>query len=538
MPMNTPPTFNLADLLEIVAATVPEREALVCNEQRRTYADLNARANSLARWLRQRGLGAGDTVGIHAYNRIEYMEACFAAFKIGAIPVNVNYRYTADECRYVYANAELKALIYEQALEEIVAAARSALPDLKILLCCGGGPPGLADASDFEAAATFDPRPLDDLARSDDDLLLLYTGGTTGMPKGVMWTHKAVFFGGFGGGGNFSPRGPIAQPAELAERVRENFRLNHLPCGPLMHGAGMWGTMIGLLAGHTVCLNGKPDFDARYILDLVDREAVSCLSIVGDAMGMPLLDALQAEPGRWKLANLFAFSSAGALFSDHLRDALKRFLPANVVITNGMGSSEAGHVGSGALPAADGLIRLAPNPANGVAVDGVRFARPGETGILVKSGYLPLGYFKDPQKTAETFVIIEGRHCVLVGDIARLEEDGSITLFGRNSQCINTGGEKVFTEEVEEAVRSFPAVYDALVVGITDPRWGQKVVAVVALRPGTAADGEAIRRHCRQLLAGYKVPKEFVFVDAVARNVVGKADYRRARQVAEQALAG
>ncbi len=254
-------------------------------------------------------------------------------------------------------------------------------------------------------------------------------------------------------------------------------------------------------------------------------------------MGLPLLDALRADPGRWDLACVLALSSAGALFSDHVRDGLKAFLSPSVIISNGLGSSESGQVGTGSQQAGEGLIRLPPNPAVGVLVDDERLALPGEQSILVRFGRMPLGYFKDPEKSAATFREIGGRRCAVTGDIARLEADGSITVFGRNSQCINSGGEKVFTEEVEEVVRAALDVYDALIVGIPDPRWGQKVVAVLSLRAGAAGDAEALKAHCRRHLAGYKVPKHFIVVAEEMRNAVGKADYPWARAAAEKALA-
>ncbi|CAB1369737.1 acyl-CoA synthetase [Denitratisoma oestradiolicum] len=531
-------SFNLADLLEIVTEVKPDQEALVCNDERRTLRQLMERSAALARYLHAQGLRPGDNIGIHAYNCIEFMEASIAAFMIRAVPVNVNYRYTVEETRYVYDNAELKALVYEGGLEDIIAPALDAAPACKILVRLGTGKGLLPQAVGFEDAMSRSGPDITGIQRADSDTLLLYTGGTTGMPKGVIWTHKDVFFGGFGGGGNFCPQGPVTTPEELAERVRENFPVVHMACGPLMHGAGFWATMIGLLSGHKVVLNGRPDFNAEYVLDMVQRERVTIIMVVGDAMCIPLADALQKHPGRWDLSSIFVVSSAGALFSDHVRDALKAHLPANAIFSNGMGSSESGQVGTGAKPEGDGLIRLKPDAKNAVAIDGVRFGKVGETGILVRKGYLPLGYYKDPKKTAETFVQIEGQRCVLIGDIARQEEDGSITMFGRNSQCINTGGEKVFTEEVEEAVRSFDGVFDALVVGVPDSRWGQKVVAVVALRPDRAEDADALKAHCRQRLAGYKVPKDIIFVDEVRRNPVGKADYRWAKATAEQRLTG
>lgn len=530
-------TFNLADLLEIAAEVKPDQDALVCNDERRTFRQLMSRSAAFARYMHAQGIGAGDNVGVHAYNSIEYMETCIAAFMIRAVPVNVNYRYTVDETRYIYDNADLKVLVYEGALEDIIAAAMDAAPGCKVLVRLGESQGRLPEAIGFEAAVAKAGPPIDDIRRSDDDTVLLYTGGTTGMPKGVVWTHKNVFYGGYGGGGYFSPNGPVNTPEELAERVREGFQAVQMACGPLMHGAGFWCAMIGLLSGHKVVLNGRPDFNAEYVLDMAQRERVSIMMVVGDAMSIPLVDGLKRHPGRWDLSSLFVVSSSGALFSGHVQNDLKTLLPPHVSFSNALGSSESGQVGRGSKPEGDGLIRLQRDPANAVAIDGVRFGKPGETGVLVRRGYLPVGYYKDPKKTAETFVAIEGERCVLTGDIACQEEDGSITVFGRNSQCINTGGEKVFTEEVEEAVRGFDSVFDALVVGVKDARWGQKVVAVVALRPGQVRNVEALKAYCRQRLAGYKVPKDIVFVDEVKRNPVGKADYCWAKATSEASLA-
>ena len=535
--MTAEKTFNLADLLDIVVDTVPaEREALVCGGRRLSYREFRDNAQRLALWLRSRGIGTNDTVGIQAANSIEFLEATFAAYMLRAVPVNVNYRYTADEARYIYTDAELKALFYDRALEDAVGGALDGAPGLRALVRIGSGAPSLPSAVAYATAAIGATGTLADIERSDDDLLLLYTGGTTGMPKGVMWTHKALFYAAFGGGGSLHPAGAIANPAELATRVRETYPLHQLPCGPLMHGAGMWATTIGLLAGCTVYLNDRPAFDAEYILGLIHDEKISCLNVVGDAMVLPLLEALQREPQRWDLRSVVAVSNGGAMLSEHAREALRPYLAPNVHIVDSLGSSETGTSGGGGKPDDGGLLRIPPSPTVAVAVDGKRFAKPGEMGILVRMGHLPLGYFRDPEKTASTFVIIDGRRCAISGDAARLETDASITVFGRDSQCINTGGEKVFTEEVEEGLRSYPGVRDAVVVGVPDPRWGQKVVALVSLRRDVAEDTDALKQHCRARLAGYKVPKDVLFVAEVARNPMGKADYRWARQVAERRL--
>lgn len=530
-------TFNLADLLSITVATVPaEREAVVCGSRRLTYRQFDERTRKLALWLRAHGIGAGDTVGLHAYNCVEYLEATFAAYLLKAIPVNINYRYTAEETRYIYDNAQLKALVYGAEVEAQVAEALDSAPELRALIRIGTDHGALATAACYDMALAEAKGSLNDIEPSDDDLVMLYTGGTTGMPKGVMWPHKAIFYAAFEGGGAFNRAGPIQRPEELADRVRQNYPIRQLSGGPLMHGAGMWGATIGLLGGMTVHLNEYPDFRAEYILDLVCREKINALSLVGDAMALPLLDALKAHPGRWDLSSLFALTNGGAMLSEHQRDALRAYLPPAAVMLDNMASSETGTSGAGSKTGADGLMRLPPGPTVAVAVDGERFAQPGETGVLVRMGYLPLGYYRDEKKTAETFVTIEGRRCALSGDGARLEADGSITVFGRSSQCINTGGEKVFTEEVEEVLRSCDGVADALVVGVPDSRWGQKVVAIVSTRIDTPEDAIALKSQCRKQLAGYKVPKDVIFVPEVLRTPVGKADYRWAKAVAAERL--
>ncbi len=533
-------TFNLADLFSVVVEAVPDREAIVCGKRRLTYRQLDERATGLARWLRAQGIQAGDTVGIHAYNCNEFVEACFAAFKLKAIPVNVNYRYTSEELRYLYDNAELKALIYEAELETQNLGAISAAPGLRaIARLNGSGTPGIAGAEDYEAALTKECGSLDDIPLSDDDQMLLYTGGTTGMPKGVIWPHKALFYAGFGGGGGFSPNGPVKTPEELVDRINEGMQIRLMPTAPLMHGAGLWATLIGLYGGNTVFLDPNPGFDAERALDTIAAEQINVMTIVGDAMGIPLVDTLKANPGRWDLSSLMAISSASALFSEHIQQAMKELISPYLRLVNSMGSSETGQAGVSLEAPKEGLIQLTRGETIDVAIDegGTwRFAKPGETGILVRMGYLPVGYFKDPAKTAATFSSVEGKRCSVSGDIARLNDDGTITVFGRDSQCINTGGEKVFTEEVEQAIRSHPDVIDAVVVGLKDDRWGQRVVGVVALREGSQQDGEAIRAHVRNHLAGYKVPKDIVFVDAVKRTPVGKADYVWAKARAEERL--
>lgn len=533
-------TFCMADLFAIAAATVPERDALIIGEQRSTYREMAARIDQLATWLHQQGIGRGDVVGLQMYNSPEYLEAFFAATRIGAVPANINYRYVADELRYLYDNAGIKALFYSPQVEQAVAAALDAAPNLRVKVCIGDTVPQLAGAVPFAQALVEDTSALAAIPCSDDDISLLYTGGTTGKPKGVMWSHKNLFFGCLGAGCAYTPQeGPIRTPDELADRIGKAHPMRFMPVAPLMHGAAQWATLVSVFAGHTVVLNDQHHFDPVHILDLISEHKVNGITIVGDAMALPLLEALQAEPERWDLSSLFVFGNGGAPMSAHLKEGLRPFLPPNVYFSDGIGSSEGGQFGIGGKPAEGGVIRIPAHPQLRVIVEengGQRFAAEGETGILARSGFLPAGYYGDPEKTAETFVTIEGTRYAITGDAAYASADGSITVLGRGSNCINSGGEKIYPEEVEEVLRMNKELTDALVVGMPDPRWGQKVVALVSVTDESKFDAEAVRDFCRQHLAGYKVPKEILVVDQVQRTAVGKANYVWAKQAASQAL--
>jgi len=532
-----PRTFSLADLFAITAETVPERDALVIGDTRYTYGEMAERVDRLAAWLHQQGIGQGDVVGLQMYNSAEYLEAFLAACRVRAVPANINYRYVADELRYIYDNTGLKALFYSAELEAGVADVLDAAPGLKVKVRTGGGQPSITGAVAFEDTLSADTSALSTVVCSDDDLSLLYTGGTTGKPKGVMWPHKDLFFGCFGGGAFYTPgEGPIETPEQLADRIRKGHPMRFMPVAPLMHGAAHWATMVSLFAGHTVVLNDQHHFNAEHVLDIAAAQKLNGITLVGDAMALPILDALKAHPGRWDLSSLFVFGNGGAVMSAHIKEALKPFLPANIFFSDGIGSSEGGQLGMGAKPIEGGMIKIAARSDLSVVVDGQRIAEPGETGILARSGYLPLGYYRDPVKSAETFVTIAGTRFAITGDAAKFAEDGSIIVFGRGDNCINTGGEKVFPEEVEEVLRMSPHILDAVVVGMPDPRWGQRVTAVVAPRPGVELDIEALRALCHEHLAGYKVPKDVVKVAEVQRSAAGKANYVWARATAVEAL--
>lgn len=526
-------TFNLADLFEVVVGCVPDRTAFRCGGQSLTFRELDQRASRFGSALRARGLGRGDNVGLQLYNSLEYLEAFIGCCKVGAVPVNVNYRYVAEELHYLFSTLDLKGLVYGEEFEAEVAATVPRLTKLKTLLRVGAGTPP-AGVESYAAATASAATDLEDPGRSDDDIYMLCTGGTTGMPKGVMWPHKSIFMAALGGGGIYFRRPPIQRPEELTEFVPHGPPLVFFPVAPMMHGAAMWATLISLFAGYTVVVNDEPSFDAEHVWDVVVRDGVNILSIVGDAMALPLVRALEQHPGRWDLSRLFVFGSGGAIFTEQAQARIKAVVP-HVVTNNGMGSSESGVLGGreNSDRGGAGYIVLDKRPDLALIDDaGHVVSAPGCEGILARTGYTPVGYYGDPVKSAATFVKIDGRTWAITGDRARVDDEGNFVVLGRGSQCINTGGEKVYPEEVEEAALRYGAIKDVLVVGTPDERWGQKVTAVVALLPGRQFDQAEFERVCRERLAGYKVPRAVCVVDEVKRSPAGKADYAWAKRVA------
>ncbi|MFE9334517.1 acyl-CoA synthetase [Streptomyces sp. NPDC006925] len=540
--------YNLADLFESVADTVPDREALVHldhpgtgAERRLTYDGLDRAANRLAHHLTSSGVRPGEHVGLHLYNGVEYVQTLLACLKIRAVPVNVNYRYLEGELVHLYRDADLAALVFDGEFTARVRTAAPRAPKLRHLVRVGGGPDpcvptprGRAAPTTFaefaEAEAAGSPE-RDFGPRSGDDLFLIYTGGTTGMPKGVMWRAEDLFFSGLGGG---APTGePVARPQELAERVAAGGEgLVFFPTPPLMHGTSTLTLFIGLDYGQKVVLHRK--FAPEEVLRTVERERVTALSLVGDAMLRPLVDALAGSMRGTDCSSLLALSSSGAVLSGTVREQFTALVPHTAVLNN-FGSSESGF---------NGTATADSGPANGfrisvdahtTVVDPVtrRPVAPGRTGRIALRGHVPLGYYNDPAKSAETFFEAEGTRWVLLGDTATVDADGVVTVLGRGSQCINTGGEKVYPEEVEEALKSHPDIYDALVAGLPDERWGQRVAAVVQLRGDAAVPltAEGVRAHARTRLAGYKVPRSVVLAAHIQRSPSGKADYRWARRI-------
>ncbi|MCU1452443.1 MAG: putative AMP-dependent synthetase and ligase [Acidimicrobiales bacterium] len=545
-PRTSPASFAFADLWEAVSSKVAERTALVCGPQRRTYGQVALRVNRLARHLLAAGVEPGDRVALLLRNDVAYLEAMLAAFTIRAIPVNVNYRYVADELRHLLVDSGSVALLFHRDLCAAAAGVLDGVPPMRTVLALdgvdGSGDPAAPSVAlphevAYEAAlAAQSPDPLDVAGRSGDDRYLMYTGGTTGRPKGVLWRQEDAFFACLGGGDPLRLHGPVDAPAEVLERLVDGFC--YLPIAPLMHAAAQWTTLSWLFAGGTtVLLPGSLDPAAAW--QAVHDERVNALTVVGDAVGRPLVAAWAAEPERWDASSLMAISNGGAPMSPSLKARIAELFPGRV-ITDGFGSSESGVQGaqrlqSGTQGAATGLARFVPSEGTEVFDEELRPVAPGSgtVGRVAKSGRLPLGYLGDPAKTAATFVEVGGRRYCFSGDLGTVEADGTIQLLGRGSQCINTGGEKVFPEEVEAALLSHPGVRDVLVVGVPDERWGSAVVAVVAaLDPAVPPDLAALREHLRPVLAGYKLPKHLVVVDEVGRTPAGKADYRWAAAVA------
>jgi acyl-CoA synthetase (AMP-forming)/AMP-acid ligase II len=530
--------FNLADLWEAVADTVPDREALVSGERRFTYAHTEARANRLAHHLAGTGIGPSGAVALLLYNCPEYLEAMLAAYKIRAVPINVNYRYMEDELRYLLDDCDAEAVVFHREFAPKLAAIRASLPRLSHFIAVDddSGAAGLGDLSavPYEEALAGASAARDFGPRSADDLYVLYTGGTTGKPKGVMWRAEDIFFAGLGGG-NLGGAA-IEHPEDIVSALDGGRRT--LPACPLMHGTAHWFAFGTFYAGGTVVLSPDRHLDARALWELVAHERVTFLVIVGDAFARPLVEALDDLDPTLDLSSLTVVLSGGAILSPSVKERWVEKLPGTILI-DGFGSSEAGGQGS-SITAAGGTIERAPrfrvDDATSVLDEHLRPAAVGVIGKLARRGHVPIGYYKDAAKTESTFPVIDGVRWSVPGDEARIEEDGTITVLGRGSVSINTGGEKVYPEEVEAVVKAHPAVFDAVIVGAPDDRWGERIVAVVQLREGATLTADDLTGHVRRHLASYKAPRDLVLVDTVVRSPSGKPDYRWARETAMAAV--
>jgi acyl-CoA synthetase (AMP-forming)/AMP-acid ligase II len=518
--------FNIADLYEHVADRVPDRPALIVGDQHLTFAELDQRATQVAHRLASLGVGPGDHVGIYAYNGIPWVETMLGSFKLRAVPININFRYVEDELAYLLDNADVKLVVYDPEFESRLEAVRAQLPRLEQVVPID---------STWDAAREVESTERDFGERSPDDHYMLYTGGTTGMPKGVVWRQEDVFMA-LGQGIDALTGHKVTSDTELAEKALSNpFPITTFMLPPLMHGACQWGMLGMMFQGNTVALT--PRFDPADVWTTVERERANAIMITGDAMGRPLIEALEADPDRWDTSSLLAVSSSAALFSAPVKDRFFNRFP-NLVITDSIGSSEGGFNGIAEV-AKDGTAMkggptVRPAPDVVVVDDDLNVLEPGSgvIGKVARGGNIPLGYYKDEAKTRATFVIAkDGRRYVVAGDFALWEADGTITLLGRGSMCINSGGEKIFPEEVESALKSHPDVFDVLVVSAADERWGQRVTAVVQPRAGRTPSLDELTAHCRTKIAGYKVPRELHLVDEIVRSPSGKPDYPWAQQL-------
>ena len=530
--------LNIADLAEHAIDAVPDRVALICGDQQITYAGLEEKANRLAHYLISRGVKKDDKVGLYCRNRIEIVIAMLGIVKAGAILVNVNYRYVEAELRYLFDNSDMVAVVHERQYSERVANVLPDTPNVKTVLVIDDGSDvptqtyhNYGGVEFYEAVAEGSPE-RDFGTRSADDIYLLYTGGTTGFPKGVMWRHEDIYRV-LLGGTDFATGEFVADEYDHAKQAAAGPPMIRYPIPPMIHGATQSATWMALFTGGTVLLS--PEFDADAVWRAIEEHKVNLLFFTGDAMARPLLDAL--EGSERDLSSLFLLSSTAALFSPSLKERFLELLP-NRVITDSIGSSETGFGGTSVVAkgqSGGGGPRVTIDKRTVVLDDDGNEVVPGSgvRGILAKRGNIPVGYFKDEKKTAETFRTINGVRYAIPGDYAQVESDGTVTLLGRGSVSINSGGEKIYPEEVEGVLKGHPDVFDALVVGVPDPRFGQHVAAVVAPRKGTAPTLVELDAFVRKEIAGYKVPRSLWIVDEVKRSPAGKPDYKWAKEQTE-----
>jgi 3-oxocholest-4-en-26-oate---CoA ligase len=543
--------WNLAEVFETVAAAIPDAPAQRSGDRHFTWAAFNARANALAADLLAAGLGRQAKVAAYLTNGPEYLETYFASAKVALVPVNTNYRYGPDEIRYLFDNADAEAVVFHAAYAPLIDGVRSELTKVKRWYVVADPQQSAHDAAaaapwavvyeDVVGAGALDAvNTRGPWGVSGDDLVLLYTGGTTGMPKGVMWRQDDLFnVLGQGGQPTFGMR-PVASLGELAERSVAPGPVM-MPACPLMHGTGQFTAFIVLALGGCVVTNPRRSFSAEDFFDIVERESVNWAVIVGDAFAKPLLAALEAEPMRWNLSSLTLVTSSGVMWSQETKNGLLEHLE-HTLLVDSYGSSEA--VGLGASASSKGrtstTAQFQLGPTVHVFTDDNRRVEPGseEQGFVAISGFVPIGYYKDEVKSAQTFRVIDGVRYSVPGDFARVNTDGTLLLLGRGSVCINTGGEKVFPEEVEEVLKVHELVADAVCVGIPDERFGQVICAVIEPQSGSpdAFDEAAVLASVAARLARYKTPRLVVLVNTIGRSPSGKVDYKHLTAVARERL--
>lgn len=528
-------SLNIATMFEAVAAAVPDRVALVCEDEKLTFAQLDERANRFGNFLVDQGLEPGDHIGIHMYNSNDWVAAFLGALKARVVPINVNFRYTGHELEYLFKDADLVAVLTSGEFAPVVADVAGRAEDLRLVIIApdesGDGSTatfpdritavGLPDA--YAAGATTAPRP----ERSGDDQIIIYTGGTTGMPKGVMWRqedfHMAALSGANPYGEPFTSTEALVANATSADRMELMYSVS----APLMHGAALYSLLTALLGGQATAI--LPRFDPVEFLRMIEAQKVNIGMVVGDAIARPLVQAIADHP-EIDLSSLFYLGSGGAIFSETVKAELRELMP-NLMIGDNFGSSETGSDGSATL-GEDGRLRVEPRAGIMVIDDNQQPVAPGsgELGFIARAGHVPLGYYNDEVKTARTFPVIDGVRWAVPGDLAEVLDDGVILVHGRGSQTINSGGEKVFPEEVETVLKAHPDIVDCLVAGVDDDTYGQRVGAVVTVRDPDTFDPEAVRTFLRESLAGYKVPARILVRDTIMRSPAGKADYRWAKR--------
>ena len=548
---------QFATLWESISDVIPERKALICGDVERTWKEFDDRSARLARQLTESGLGDDSKVGLYLHNSNEYLEAQYSIFKIKGVPINVNYRYKEDELVYLLDNADVEAVFYQGCYASQIESVKEKLPNIKVFIQVDDGTNVLPEFSiDFEMTIS-NHQPMERIERSGENIYMLYTGGTTGMPKGVMYKHEGFLSGMLrtGAAWGLLPISPEELdmntsgfdvdiiPSLVKELVEKDSLIVSLPACPLMHGTGMWlGALIPLCVGGTVVTIPQLGFDPDLLLKETERHKVNNLVIVGDAFARPIMDSLdkaKAEGNPYDIESVTMMISSGVMWSSEVKEGL--LAHQEMLLVDAMGSTEGGmgsSVSSRENPSAP-TAKFTLNPGTIVITDEGKHVEPGsgEMGKIGTSGLVPEGYFKDPKKSAETFIEVDGVRYSFPGDYALVEADSTITLLGRGSNCINTAGEKVYPEEVEEAVKRHPDIYDCLVVGVDDDRFGQRVVALASFQENKSVEEQELISFTREHLAGYKLPKQVLFVEEVMRAPNGKANYKWAKQRAADELA-
>ena len=539
--------FNAADIFEGVVDRVPDREAIVHGSTRLTYKELDARSNKAANALKKLGIKKGSHIGIYAFNCVEWLEIMLGAYKLCAIPININYRYVEEELKYLIDNADMEAIFYHKQFSNKLENIKSHLPLLKDFICIedNSGEDDVIDKSlNFEDLIANEDESRLDVNRSGDDKYILYTGGTTGMPKGVVWRMEDVLMT-LGGGIDAVTGEKYPTPEAFADKCLQDQTIA-LALAPFMHGGAQWQSFNSFFSGWKLIINDQVSFDADYVWEVVAKEKVMNLTIMGDAMGRPLCDALpRAIEKGLDLSSLFVLSSTASVFSASIKDTILEYLP-NLFLIDAVGSSETGatgvniHTKDGKLKDSGGGPKFTkPNFSEILNLDTKEVIPPSDTetiGYLARKGHVPVAYYKDEEKSKKTFIEVGGVRYSIPGDMAKYEEDGQMTLLGRGSVSINSGGEKIFPEEVEMALKAHPNIFDCLVVGVKDDRWGQKVVAVIQRRENDELSLDDIKDVASKYIASYKMPKEIVFSELIERAPSGKPNYQWAQEFANSKL--